>query len=121
MQVYGPMWFLIKQKPGIIYAPRYLFKYTQLIEWLPAQYKKIVQNAFSRNSFNLHPANMLMSMICDDQFDVRKTAVDIILKTRTNDVVGVRKFQLPSINFKAKIYYDMIDFEQENIFITSCL
>lgn len=63
----------------------------------------------SRNSYYAHPEHILMTMIADDQFAVRKQAVNIILKTRVGNAAGVRKFQLPSINFKAKEYYDLID------------
>lgn len=113
VRVYGPMWFLIKRQPQIFHAPRHLFKYIQLIQWLPVKYKEIVQDVISRNSYYAHPENILMSMIADDQLDVRKQAVDIILKTRASSTTGVRKFKLPSIDFKAKVYYDMIDFEEK--------
>lgn len=115
IRCYGPMWFKIKQKPELFEAPRHLFQFIKSIEWLPKNVKNVVQSSINRNCFYAHPENLLLSMLVDEQYDVRKKAVDIILKARSESSdsqnTPVRKFKLPNINYDAKVYYDLVDWQ----------
>lgn len=83
-------------------------------QFLEGPYLKTVQNTISRNAFFAHPENVLLSMLNDDDENIRCRAWQKILeirKTQSNE--GIRRFDLPRLNFRLNNYLDMIDFDQE--------
>ena len=119
---YAPMWFTIKGKPSLIYGPRHYFRQIQLIKVLPKKVKEIVMENINRSAFHCHPENLLLSMLADDNIEMRVKAVEVIIKLRTTSEhpdkgnTSVRKFVVPDLNYNCKTYCDMIDFKKEIIY-----
>lgn len=115
VQVFGPMWFKIKRDSDIFNGPRHFFWYMKAIEWLPNAHKNIIRTVINNNSYFAHPENVLLSMLVDNQYNVRKKAVEIILRSRSETHEGVRTFKKPNLNYNASVYYEMVDFDNEEI------
>lgn len=115
VQVYGPMWFISKWKNELYEGPKIFFKYIQLIKWLPPTPKNLVRKIIEFNSYFAHCENILLSMLVDSQREVRKMAVDAILKIRSENsesMTQVRTFEKPTnINYEASHYYEMINLQ----------
>ena len=113
------MWFTIKSKPSLIYGPRHYFRRIQLIKVLPKKVKEIVMENINRSAFHCHPENLLLSMLADDNIEVRVKAVEVIIKWRTSSEhpdkgnTSVRKFVVPDLNYNCKTY---CDFKKEIIY-----
>ena len=122
---YAPMWFTIKSKPSIIYGPRHYFRQLQLLNYLPQKVKEIVMENTSRSAYHAHPENIHLSMLADDNKDVRVKAVGEISKMRNSSDhpdkgdISVRKFIVPDLNYMCKNYYDIIDFKKVTMNPTS--
>jgi len=72
-----------------------------------------------RNAYHAHPENMLMAMLTDDRFHVRKQAVDLIIQHRGGSDVGdasVREFTVPTLNYSAKTYTELISWEDTTLY-----
>lgn len=80
LKVYAPLWFTIKTKSSCIHGAKHVFKQIQLIRYLPAKLKAIVEDVVQRNSYFAHPENILLTMLGDDRKPIRKLAVSRILK-----------------------------------------
>ncbi|KAK3925274.1 MAU2 chromatid cohesion factor-like protein [Frankliniella fusca] len=113
LTVYSPLWFLIRFHNSIKDGSRHLFAAIQRSRYLPAKLRKIVDASIQQNAFFALPENILLSMMTDEREEVRKVALDRLLAAReeqTDTVNGwVRYNKVPKLNFKAKNYYDMID------------
>jgi len=60
--------------------------------------------------FFASPENILLTMLTDDRIDVRNLDIRKILKAKKNvEEAGVRTFAIPTINFGAAEYVDLID------------
>ena len=76
----------------------------------------------SRSAYHAHPENILLSMLADDNKDVRVKAVGEISKMRNSSDhpdkgdISVRKFIVPDLNYNCKNYYDMIDFKKVTMY-----
>ena len=117
-KVYSPMWFAIKTRYSCVDGSRLLWECVDKTRVLPKKYEAVVHRAISQNAFYAHPENILIGMLGDEQREVRATAVSRILHARQNAPKTPdppRTFKVPSINFQAKKYYDLIDWEKENI------
>jgi hypothetical protein len=74
-----------------------------------------VQRITKANSYHCHSEGILLSMLADDNADIRKRAINIIRNIRTEDRVNhksIRSYQIPNLNFKATKYYDLITPEE---------
>lgn len=112
MNVYAPMMFQIKYKSSIVFGPSHLANIIELSRCLPEKYLKVVQESIKRNAFFAHPEHIILAMLNDERFDVRKTAWQRILDARHFDCVGIRKFRIPNaLNFSCTSYMDMIDLD----------
>ena len=83
----------------------------ELSRYLSADFRNVIQ----RNCFSVHPENLWLSRIWDDHYHIRELAVRRILVIRNRDVKGsniLRKVQVPTINFQAGNYVDMVDWQQ---------
>lgn len=112
-KVYAPSWFEIKIKHSVKDGARHLYNYIRLTRDLPEDYIKIIDPVIARNAYFAHPENILLSMLTDEDAEIRKLAVQRILESRQE--IGyytentVRKFKVPPINFEAENYTEMID------------
>ena len=86
------VWFQIKSDPSIIKAPRILFemmKRSQAI--LAGELLDDVLDCVRRNSFYFHPENLLVSMLYDDQLQIRQRAAFMIADSRANPQEAKRR------------------------------
>lgn len=78
--------------------------------------KDIIDPVIQRNAYFAHPENLLIAMLLDEQESIRKQAMNCILQCRKNNTKkGVRKFVVPKLNFNAKHYTNLIDWNKTTI------
>lgn len=72
---------------------------------------KIVDPVHQRNGYFGHSENILLSMLADDRNHIKELALRRIAKIReqTSGLATIRVFKLPSFNFSAAEYTDLID------------
>lgn len=109
MKVYAPSWFEIKVRPFAKYGPIHLLGIIRKSEYLPLNLKNIVHETIQRNAFYCHSENILFSMLQDDTKKIQNLAVNRILESRKSFSPLVRTFEIPTLNFSAKKYYDLIN------------
>ena len=77
---------------------------------------------FKRNGYFANPESILHSMCFDDSSLIRKTAMTLIQKARVNNVKNsdrsIREFQIPIIKQDARYYYELIDWEDDELILT---
>ena len=74
-----------------------------------------VKHAMENNGFYAHIECVLLCMVMDPRPKVNEKAIEMIKKRReTDDLINgkVREFHIPPINYKAKSYEEMIDFDK---------
>lgn len=106
------MWFSIKTLPSCKDGPRHLFKLIKLSRYLPTTLKAVVDPVIQRNSYFAHPENLLLAMLTDPQQHIRELAVHRILKSRSATSKQLPLFQIPTINFNASSYFDLLNWEE---------
>jgi hypothetical protein len=114
MKVYVPSWFNIKVYNRCINGPQHIYNIIKLSRYLPITYRKIVDKVIQNNGYFCQSENILLAMLGDTSREVRDLAVKKIGDIRnkpTHD--AVRKFKVPSINFKANCYTNLIDWNKE--------
>lgn len=115
LKVYAPSWFTIKMNCKTFNGPRNLFYTIQSSRYLPKEYMEVVHKSIQHNAFYAHPENILLSMIHDENKKVRQTAYQRISEARKTRAKSIRKFEIPKLNFKAKTYYNLIDWNTVSI------
>lgn len=116
MKVYAPIWFKIKSKPSCKDGARHLWLTIKLSRYLNDDLKAIIDPVIARNAYFAHPENLLLAMLTDDKQHVRELGLRRILKAREVKTKGIRQFKLPSLNFDAADYINLIDWQ--NIKVT---
>jgi hypothetical protein len=113
MKVYAPMWFSIKSEPSCLMGAKHVFKTIKLTRYLPENLKQVIEPVINRNGFFAHPENVILSMLGDSRRNIRKQAVDHILRVRKKrkPEKEVRKFTVPKINFDAKSYQSIVQWK----------
>ncbi|KAE8741984.1 hypothetical protein FOCC_FOCC012463 [Frankliniella occidentalis] len=101
---------------------RHLFDTIRRTRYLPANPRKVVDASIQQNSYFAFPENILLSMMTDEEPGVRKLSLDRILEAKEAEQesgdIGktVRYNTVPTVNFKADTYQNMIDWT--NITVT---
>lgn len=111
-KVYAPMWFAIKTKPKCVNGALHFWKLISLTRYLPPKIRQIVDPVIERNAYFAHPENVLLSMLNDKNPSIRNLALRRILDTRSQrppNLKQIRKLRVPKINFSARSYDQMID------------
>lgn len=108
LNVYVPQWFSIRKNKSIKHGSRHFFEQIRLSRYLPENQRSVVDAAISRNSFFALPENILLSMMVDEDHEVRSLALQKILFARQKKQ-EVRCIKLPEINFNSTNYYEIID------------
>lgn len=115
-RVYGPMWFSIKCHPSSTDGARHLWKMISLSRYLDSDIKKVIDPVIERNSFYAHPENVLLAMMTDSRKSIRELALRRVMKVRSGGTQeAIRKFVVPTLNFEAKDYIDLIDWQGINV------
>ena len=112
---YAPVWFRIKSNPICTDGPRNKFYAISILRELPEYDQGVICDVLQRNAYFCHPENLLLSMLADNDMQIRQKAVNTILNIRTNnssfEQIEIRTFNLPSKRYTAETYVDMIDWE----------
>lgn len=113
-QVYAPMWFHIKIHHSCLDGPSNLFKTIALSRYLPKNLKSIIDPVIQRNGYFGHPENVLLAMLADERKEIRNLAYNRISQCRSS-IPNFRRFNIPSFNFDASDYFEILNWEGDNI------
>ena len=97
LKVYAPSWFEIPSKQSVVDCSN-LFKF--------------VEDVMTRNCYFAHPENLLLAMSKDEDVEIKTKALALIAQAREKETPNLRVYQKVKINFSAKSYHDMIDWEK---------
>ena len=112
MHVYIPVWFSVKKEQSFINGAKHFYKMVSKTQALDNETKNVTNKVFERNAFFAHPENLLVAMVHDENVVVRKLGWRRIKKAREQREDGtIRSFMLPGLNFEAKSYYELIDWQ----------
>lgn len=116
VRVYAPVWFQIKTHPSCKDGSRHLWKLIESSRYLPSALKAVIDPVLQRNAYFAHPENLLLAMLTDEEKHIRELAARRILKARSLPVTGrlPRTFEVPKLNFDAKCYIDVINWQEIN-------
>lgn len=118
VKVYAPVWFDIKAKPLVYDGAKHLWKAISASRIFPDTVTTIIDKVFTDNGYFAHPENLLLSMLVDSRKHVRELAARRIQKARLKQPTAteeVRVFKVPSINFTAAEYTELIDWQSTTI------
>ena len=114
---YVPSWFNIKSTPSIASASHHILFQIQCLRYLPDTTRDIVRPFVK--SWNAHPENLLVSMLCNEDSTLRTFAVQKIQKLRQGSDTGdtsVRSFRPPPLNYDAQNISELIDWNSVTVF-----
>ena len=77
--------------------------------YLEKQYKDIIDPVIQRNVFFGNPENILLTMLTDARKHIRDLGVRRIIAAKSKSNKSVRSFEIPSLNFEASEYFDLIN------------
>lgn len=86
--------------------------------------KNIIDPVIQRNGYFAHPENILLAMIADERQHIRELALKRVLKFKVNSIPAlneIRIFKVPIINFDAKDYTELIDWQLPNLTVPPLL
>ena len=121
VQVYSVMWFSIKSQSKFTHGPSHLFKLMSLIKTQSQEAQGLVKPAVQRNGYFAHPSTMLCSMLESEDMRVRNKAVMLIesarkrpvKKPRMKALKGVRRYTIPALQWDAKQWCNIIDWNSK--------
>lgn len=117
MKVYVPMWFTIKRQWKCTEGAKHVWRMITLARQLPKKYRDLVNHYIQINAYFAHPENILISMVTDERPHIRRLGIERILQARRihPESEGIRFFHVPKLNFNAKDYTELIQWEEEAI------
>lgn len=115
VDIYFPMHMSIKHKSSIIQGPINLFMELSLIKTCIKGQKDVntCLEVLKNNCYFAHPHSILLSMLGDPTYSIRKRAIDIINDVRISNINSLSYF-LPKFNIDANSYIDMCTMERIN-------
>ncbi|KAI2809431.1 hypothetical protein BLOT_000580 [Blomia tropicalis] len=134
MKVYAPSYFSIKQKSNCIYGPKHFFNMVSWSRYLDESLKEVVDKSLSDNCYFAHPENIILAMLFDESYRVKKKAIMLIQQIRKQNEdnqlivhekrgrgrpkksLKVREFTLPSLNLEATSYHDLINWTTTKLY-----
>ena len=114
MEVYAPVWFHIKTKSECTEDSRHLWRMIKYSRYLQQQFRDIIDPVIQRNGYFGHAENILMAMLTDKKIHIRELAYRRILAARIANQTpsgSIRKFRVPSLNFHAEDYTDLVEWQ----------
>lgn len=118
MKFYAPVWFWIKSHPSCKDGAKHLWRMMSFSRTMTESVKKIIDPIIQRNGFFGHPENILLGMIADKRWDIRKIAIKKILHIRGAQGSSIRKFNIPPLNFAAADYSQLISWTYSKLKLT---
>ena len=117
LNMYLPGWFKFKCSPHIQSGSLNFFFLVELSrdKAMSKEDKVIAQKVLQDNAHWAHSENLIISMLGDEREEVRRRGVLRIKKARRefNPDQHPRQFIPPKVQFEAKNYFDLIDWESE--------
>ena len=80
--VYYPIWFEVKVKHNFIDGPRHLLKQMELTRLQKKKVQGLVAPHIARSAWWSHSEAVLQTLLCSEDKEERRVAVDVILKLR---------------------------------------
>lgn len=116
LKAYAPTWFYIKINNKCVDGASNLYHFIKANRYLEPKYRAEVDGSIQRNAFYANHENMLITMLCDERKDVRELAYKRIVKARAVSRANiVRRFTIPSLNFKVRTYHQLIDWTEVDV------
>lgn len=87
---------------------------TYASKYLPDELKSIIDPVIQRNAYFAHQENILVAVLSDSRTEIRELAYNRIMLTRSKEKKmdsALCEFVVPKLNFHAKEYTDLIDFQ----------
>ncbi|GBM87549.1 hypothetical protein AVEN_107199-1 [Araneus ventricosus] len=114
MKVYAPVWFHVKAKPAITEGARHIWRLISFSRYLEPNLRNIVDTIIQRNGFFCHPENLLLSMLTDKRENISSLALRKLFCARNENRGSseVRIFQVPKLDFNAKDYFTLINWQR---------
>ena len=120
MGVYIPTWFNIKIKHHWTEGPKNLLFQLKLLRMQRKEIVNITWKYVQRSAWNGHSETILQSMLCSNDEEERRWAVDKILSIRGDEgLLGntdVRYRITPMIDLEANELKHLIDWDESNIY-----
>ncbi|KAL5251758.1 hypothetical protein ACHWQZ_G014793 [Mnemiopsis leidyi] len=110
LNIYFPMHMNIKYESSIVNGCVNLFKEISLIKKFVKSKaeQEFILCSLQGNSYFAHPHNVLISMLGDESYVIRKMAIDIIQDLRNLHVESQSlDYYLPKVNFNAASYSEL--------------
>ena len=125
VQVYAPSWFLIKLRHHFKYGPTNLFEQMKLIKTTQSlDVQEVAIKTVQRNTYFAEPGMVITCMLSSDDPNLRKKAVAKIQQVRKQPpkppraklFQGIRKFEIPNLQWEASSWEDIIDLKKVKVF-----
>lgn len=119
LKVYAPVWFNIKAFWWCTEGSRHVWKMVKYSRYLKPELREVVDEVIQRNAYFVHAENLLLAMVTDSRDHIRKLACRRILAARKENAAKsktVRQFRVPSINFDAVDYIDLVQWNNMDRF-----
>jgi len=115
MTVYAPLWFHIKVRSACTEGSRHMWRLIQFSRYMKPELKVIVDPVIARNGYFCHSENILLAMLADERDHIRELGCRRILAARKeNASEALRQFRVPSLNFNARDYIDLVNWNNED-------
>ena len=113
LNIYAPMCFNIRKRFRVTDGSKLLFEQLQLAkDVLQPSHMTVFKEVFKNNCYFAHPENMLLCMMFDEDEEIKKKALKLILdaRKRAKKSKKLRKFILPKkyLNFQASHYHELL-------------
>ena len=112
---YIPVWFTVKQHPSCTEGAKNLYRSVELLREMSQEIQEVVRPVLQRNAYWAHPEQLLLGMVADEDAETRLKAVRHIQVARQRQTDDVRQFSLPTLNFDASSYIELIDWSTETV------
>ena len=115
ISIYFPMHMNIKYQSSIVYGAVNLFTEVNLIRKniRSKSEQNFILSNLQLNCYFAHPHNVLVAMLGDESFALRKEAIDMINDLRTVEASSL-EYYLPKLNVNAARYPDLCKMEKVN-------
>ena len=112
LKLYSPMWFIIKKNSKVLNAAINLFETVKRAQMMDESIQQIIKPVIKNNAYFGHPENILLVMLQDKSQFIREMGWRRVKKARSSSTdKKVRKFDIPMINFDAKEYTELINWQ----------
>jgi hypothetical protein len=113
--LYFIRWFDIKCEPSFLSGPKHVLKEVCIVrDILPKKITDVIFKFVESGAWMAHSEVLLLSLICSQDEEERRFAINKILQIRGNVDVGsrdVRDYHVPQLNWNAQKLVDLIDWE----------